>query len=70
MLAPKGTPKDLVTRISTDIAKAVATPEMRSSLVHLYYRPETAAPEQFAHSIGEDIRRLGEVIRSAGITAE
>jgi tripartite-type tricarboxylate transporter receptor subunit TctC len=70
VLAPKGTPKELSARISADIARAVATPEMHNQLMQLYYRPETSTPDQFEKLIADDIRRLGTVIRSAGITAE
>jgi tripartite-type tricarboxylate transporter receptor subunit TctC len=70
VFAPKGAPKELVAKISADIAKAVATPEMQESLVQLYYRPRTATPDQFSSLVASDIDRLGTVIRRAGITAD
>jgi tripartite-type tricarboxylate transporter receptor subunit TctC len=69
VFAPKGTPKDIVARINADISKAVALPEVHSQFAQSYYKPETDTPDQFSRLVNDDIRRLGAVIRNAGITA-
>jgi tripartite-type tricarboxylate transporter receptor subunit TctC len=70
IFAPGGTPKELVARISADIAKVVASPELQATLKKSHYTPDTMNPEQFRKLVATDIERLGQVIRGAGMTAE
>jgi tripartite-type tricarboxylate transporter receptor subunit TctC len=70
ILAPGGTPKDLVARISSDIAKVVATPDLQATLKKSHYRPETTTPEQFTEMLATDMVRLGQVIKESGMTAD
>jgi len=70
IFAPGRTPPELVARISADIAKVVATPELEAELKKSYYRPETTTPEQFSKLFLADLERLGKVIRDAGMTAD
>jgi tripartite-type tricarboxylate transporter receptor subunit TctC len=70
LFAPGGLPRDLLNKISGDIAKAVATPELQASLRGIYFRPETTTPDEFAKLVVTDIARLGKVVQTAGITPE
>jgi len=70
IFAPGGTPKELVAKISADIAKVVASPELQATLRKSHYNPDTMNPEQFRKLAATDIERLGQVIRGAGMTAE
>jgi tripartite-type tricarboxylate transporter receptor subunit TctC len=70
MLAPGGTPREIVARLNDEIAKAVAAPEVRERLSGLGYEPVSNTPEQFAALISADLERFGKIIRETGIRAE
>lgn len=70
IFAPGGTPRNLVAKINADIATVVASPELQESLKKAHYSPETMSPQQFTELVATDIARLGQVIRSANMTAE
>jgi tripartite-type tricarboxylate transporter receptor subunit TctC len=70
MLAPGGTPREIVARLREEIAKAVAAPEVRDRLSGLGYEPVTNTPEQFAALIAADLERFGRIIRETGVRAE
>ena len=70
LFGPGGMPRDLLNKISGDIARVVATPELQASLKGIYFRPETTTPDEFARLVVADIARLGKVVQAAGITPE
>lgn len=65
--APKGTPRDLVRRISRDIAAACADPQVAARFDQLGGRPTTSTPEEFAAITRAEIDRWGRIIRAANI---
>ena len=70
VLAPAGTPKDIVTLLHQGIVKAVALPDVQARLVSLGFEPTTASPAEVAAIIKTEIPRWAGVIKSAGIKAE
>ena len=70
MLAPAGTPSEIVAWLNREIAKAIASPEVRERLSALGYDPVSDTPEQFAALIAADLERFGKIIRENGIKAE
>src|SRR6185369_10370094 len=69
-LAPAGTPRDAVTRLSTEIARILATPDMRDRLEKLGIDAVGSTPEQAARFLDEEIAKWAKVINTAGIKAE
>jgi len=71
MVAPAGTPKEIVARIHGEIVKFVQMPDVRSRFeqqgVELQSSP---APEQFTGYIKTEFMRWAKVIQDAGITAK
>lgn len=70
ILAPAGTPKDIVDLLSRTIAKGVAEPEVRQRLSALGFRPVANTPEQFAARIKLEIEKWGKVVRDANLRVE
>lgn len=70
VLAPAGTPADIVTRLNTVIAKIMRTPDMGERLTAIGAEPETTTPDEYAARIKGDIEKWAKVIRDAKITAE
>jgi tripartite-type tricarboxylate transporter receptor subunit TctC len=68
LLAPAGTPKEIVDKLSSAIGKFLATPEMRDQLAKQGADPFISTPEQFAAVMRSDSARYGKVIKQAGIT--
>ena len=70
VLAPAGTPKDVVAKLNIEITTAVNLPEIKERLRGLYFEPVTATPEGFAEIIKSDFSRWTRVIRDAKIKAD
>jgi tripartite-type tricarboxylate transporter receptor subunit TctC len=64
VVAPIGTPREIIVRLSDTLVHAVARPEARAQLVALGMEPVGSSPEEFAKAIAEDVRNWSEVLRS------
>jgi tripartite-type tricarboxylate transporter receptor subunit TctC len=70
LLAPAGTPADLVARIQRDAAKAVNQPETHERLVGLGVDIVASTPEEFSRFLRGEIARYTKVVKDAGLKAE
>lgn len=70
LVAPAGTPKEVVSLLHRAIANIVAPPEFNDRLLALGFDPVASAPDQFADWIKIEIAKWGKVIREAGITLQ
>jgi len=68
--APAGTPAALVGRLSTDIRKALAAPDVVQRLASLGSEPGGSTPTQFAAYVKEDYARWARVVQAVGLKAE
>ena len=67
VVAPAGTPKEIVARLAGELARVQATPEFREQLVKFGmepYPPQT--PEQFAATIAAEQPRWAQAIKDSG----
>ncbi len=69
-LAPAGTPREIVTRISSEAAKAVNLPEIRSRFEQSGIEPVGGTPEQLARFMDDEIAKWAKVIQAAGVKPE
>ena len=67
LLAPAGTPRDIVNKLSAEVAKILATPDMKDKLAAQGADPFISSPEQFAAVMRADSARYEKVIKAAGI---
>jgi tripartite-type tricarboxylate transporter receptor subunit TctC len=65
--APKGTPKDIVTKINRDIVTACNDPQVLKQFDGLGGPPTTSSPEEFAAFTASEIDRWGKIIRKTNI---
>ncbi len=65
--APAGTPKEIIDRISAEVAKMVAMPKTKELLATQGFEPYYNDPGQTAALIKRDIARFGDIIREGGI---
>lgn len=70
ILAPAGTPRDIVVKLNAELAKALDQPEVRASLLAEGAEPAGGSPEQFEAHIRAEKERLGKIIRDANIRME
>jgi len=70
IVAPAGTPKEIVELLSRTIAKAVAEPEVRERFATLGFRPVANTPDEFAARIKLEIEKWGKVVRDANLRIE
>ena len=70
LLAPAGTPPEIVHKLNTEIAKAMATPEMKKALYDVGVEPTPTSPEEMAAYMSEELARWGKVVKDAHIRLE
>ena len=70
IFAPAGTPPAAVQRISTAIAEALRTEEMRARLAQQGSEPVGSTPAQFTAFIAAEIPKWAELVRISGATVE
>jgi tripartite-type tricarboxylate transporter receptor subunit TctC len=66
LLAPAGTPMDIVNRIQQETAKALATPAMRERLQSQGAIPSGNTPTEFARLIDAETRKWAPVVKASG----
>ena len=66
LLAPAGTPPDVVNRIQQEVAKSLATPAMKERLATLGAIPSGNTPAQFAALIESEHKKWAEVVKASG----
>ena len=67
MMAPAGTPKDLIARLNTEAIKALNAPDVREKLLAQGLIPTPMSPEQLGQFIREDYDRWAKVIKAANV---
>lgn len=71
LVAPAGTPRPVIDRISADSAAAVNLPEIREQrLTNQGLEPFTLDPDQFARLVSSDTEKFARLIRQTGATAD
>jgi tripartite-type tricarboxylate transporter receptor subunit TctC len=67
LAAPGKTPQAVVERLSVELAKVLAEPEMVQRLAGFNVQAQASTPSQLAQLLDADIKRWSEVIQKAGI---
>ena len=70
VLAPAGTPKDIIARLGAAFGKVVAIPEMNQALIKQGLEPQTNAPDEFAAFIQRELAKNADLIKLIGVKAE
>ena len=70
LLAPAGTPRDVVTRLNGEIAKLMAAPDTKKALADAGVEVAPSTPEAMADYMVSEMDRWGKVVKEAGIRME
>ena len=70
LLAPSGTPRPVIERLSGALTQALAIPEMKNALAAQGFDPLIGTPEQFDTFYRGEVEKWAKVIQAVGLTAE
>ncbi|HWP90191.1 MAG TPA: tripartite tricarboxylate transporter substrate-binding protein, partial [Burkholderiales bacterium] len=71
VLAPAGTPREIITRLHADITRALALGEMVQSLNAFGLEPATSnSPEEFTAFLQAEISKWAKVVKASGAKAD
>jgi len=70
IVAPRGTPPEVVRRINADVNKVLANPEVQRQLQQFGFEAAPGTPEQFGEVIRTDAKKYAELVRRTGATAD
>ena len=70
LVAPAGTPRDIVAKLQAEVSKILALPDVRQKLEAQGAQPEGGSSEQLAAFIQSEIRKWAKVIKEGNIKAD
>lgn len=70
LLAPAGTPKEIVNKLNSEIAKLMNTPDTKKALYDAGVEPTPSTPEAMADYMVKEMDRWGKVVKDIGIKVE
>jgi len=70
MFAPLNTPKDIVARLNSEVARALAAPDLRQRLNEQAVEVKTSTPEELSALTRSRLAQMAKLIKDAGIVAE
>ena len=70
ILAPAGTPKPIVDKLSAQIARILALPDVRETMVSQGIDPSYTTPDEFAALLRADTARFAQIIKTANIKGD
>ncbi len=70
MLAPAGTPKEILNKLNAEVQKALAAPDMKERLANLGNEAMFMSPADFDAFLRDEYAVLGEVMRASGVKAQ
>ncbi len=70
IMAPAGTPRDIIGRLNSEWAKIAAMPDTKEKTQKFGFEAVSTTPEQFAQYIKEEIELWGKVARDAKVVAQ
>ena len=70
ILAPAGTPQQIVNRLNNEILQVVAQPATKDQLLKMGFEIVSNTPEQYAAFLKEEHARWGKIVRDLNLKAE
>lgn len=67
VLAPAGTPRDIISKLHTGVVRALQNPEVRQRLLNDGAEPIGSSPEEFAAYLRSETAKWAKVTQAAGI---
>ena len=67
VMAPTGTPADIIQRLNTEIVRILRIPEVRDTLAAQGLEAQPSTPAELAKELRDDIARYAKLLRDAGV---
>ena len=68
LLAPPGTPREIVDKLNTSITRILSTPEAKKLMASAGVDVATSSPEEFHKLMQSELERWGRVVKETGMT--
>jgi len=69
-VAPAGTPPAVINRLNSEIAAALAAPDVREKAIAAGTEPAANSPQEFAAFVRDEAQKWADVIKKAGVKIE
>ncbi|HEX4779214.1 MAG TPA: tripartite tricarboxylate transporter substrate-binding protein [Usitatibacter sp.] len=70
IVAPAGTPKEVIARLNAEVVKALADPEVREKFRDQGLTPRGSSPDELASATREQLAKYARLFKEAGIKTE
>ena len=70
MLAPAGTPKDVIVRLNAEITQALTDSEVRATLARQAVQPSPGTPEAFGALVASEFSRWKAIVQKTGFKSD
>ena len=70
LLAPAGTPKEVIATINTALGRVMAAPALKQQLVALGIEPVFGTPEEFTALMRAELPKWAAIVKKSGATAD
>jgi tripartite-type tricarboxylate transporter receptor subunit TctC len=70
ILAPKGTPADVIAKLNAEVAKAVQSPELKEQFKLQGAEPGSGTPDELRAYIDSETTKWGNAVKAAGVKVE
>lgn len=70
ILAPGGTPSDIVRKLNDILVKIVAMPDIQKQMIDGGSDPASSTPEAFSDKIRSDVAKYTKLVKDFGLKAE
>jgi tripartite-type tricarboxylate transporter receptor subunit TctC len=70
LMAPRGTPQEVIDRINADVNRALADPAVLEQLKSFGFEAAPGSPRQLGELIDSETKRFAALVKSTGATAE
>jgi len=70
VMAPAGTPRDIVQRLNAEIVKAMALPEVREKFLSFGTDAASSTPEELGRFLAAEVAKIGRIAKDVGAKIE
>jgi tripartite-type tricarboxylate transporter receptor subunit TctC len=70
LVAPAGTPKEIIDRLNREINDIIKTPEVRASMIESGLEPKTMSPAEFEKMMSVDFAKYTKIFADAGVSPQ
>jgi tripartite-type tricarboxylate transporter receptor subunit TctC len=70
VVAPAGTPKDIIAKLNTEMARILNLPDIKQRLIEMGSPPVAGTADQFGALIKSEIVKWGKVVKQANVSLE